>query len=410
MKYFSKNPPLKNEHTSVQRVILGLAILLLSVTLGMAQDVDSVRRGPRILKGSQYGVGRLIPTIEMTDVTGRAVSLRPSSESQLLVVCLTGTGCPLAKRYTPTLAQLEEKYHPRGIDFVFINPNKSESTERVRAAIATHRLQGSYVRDTEREFVGRLAARTTTEVFVIDTAGTLRYRGAVDDQYGIGYSLSEPRVRYLADAVDALLEDQRPPVEATWAPGCELGLSPSVDTVESVTYHNRISRILQHNCIACHRDSGAAPFSLESADAVHDYAGMVADVVRRGTMPPWFAAPQEAESDTLKWANDCSLCAADKVDLLAWLGSGRPLGDPADAPLSIEYPVGWTIGEPDVILQLPEPVAVAATGQMPYQNLVVRTHFEEGKWVKPIFRTPKNSQRGGCAFWPTCQTLRPCKT
>ena len=43
---------------------------------------------------------------------------------------------------------------------------------------------------------------TTTDTFVLDSARTVLYRGPIDDQYGIGYQLDQPRRQYLK-ALDA---------------------------------------------------------------------------------------------------------------------------------------------------------------------------------------------------------------
>ncbi len=82
------------------------------------------------------------------------------------------------------------------------------------------------VRSAEGEkFARALEVTTTSEVFLFDRARTLRYRGAIDDQYGIGYSKPAPTKSYLADAIDGLLSTEAIAVEATTAPGCVLSLS-----------------------------------------------------------------------------------------------------------------------------------------------------------------------------------------
>ena len=109
---------------------------------------------------------------------------------------------------------------------------------------------------------------------------------------------------------------------------------------------------------------------------------MIRKVVGKGTMPPWFAAtPADKPSP---WANDRTLPAADKADLLAWLASERPLGDPADAPKPLSFADGWLIGEPDAVFQFEKPVMVKATGTMPYRYVTVETKLTEDKWVKAI--------------------------
>ena len=223
----------------------------------------------------------------------------------------------------------------------------------------------------------------------MDAARTLVYRGAVDDQYGFAYALDAPRHTYLVDALESVLVGQAPRIAATSSPGCELFLDSADSPAEpsTATYHNRVSRILQNNCVECHREGGLAPFSLETYDHVKDYAGMIRSVVDRQIMPPWFAAPDEATTDNVsgvRWANDRSLSQQDRSDLLAWIEAGVPIGNPQDAPLPRAFPEQWMIGDPDVVLQIPEPVSVRATGRMPYQYARVTTDFAEDRWVRAV--------------------------
>ncbi|MEM9703246.1 MAG: redoxin, partial [Planctomycetota bacterium] len=179
----------------------------------------------------------------------------------------------------------------------------------------------------------------------------------------------------------------RPEIAATTAPGCELfyGEKEPTPAPTKITYHNRVSRIVQANCAECHREDGIAPIGLTTYEEARDYAGMIASVVQRGVMPPWFAAPQPGESaETPHWANDRSLSDAEKADLLAWIDAGAPEGDPADAPLPISFPDGWLIGRPDAVFEFPQPVPVKADGVMPYRYVSVETNFKEDRWVRAI--------------------------
>ncbi|MDF1843640.1 MAG: redoxin family protein [Rubripirellula sp.] len=351
---------------------------------------SSVRQGPRPIKPGLHGVGRYIPNQAFTDITGKQHSLSDFASSKAVVIAMTGTGCPLCLKYAPSLAKIEKKYRDRGVAFIFLNPNASEAPDRLREAVNKYGFEGPYIKDATKQLPAILGADTTTEVFVLDQARTLIYRGAVDDQYGFAYALDAPRVNYLIDALDAALLGERPAVQATSSPGCDLFYETKnkPDHSTSITYHNQISRLIQANCIECHREEGIAPISLESYEEVKDYAGMIRNVVERGIMPPWFASPQPGpETDnpnTLHWANDRSLSASQKQDLYAWIEAGAPRGNPADAPLPITFPDGWLIGKPDAVFEFPQPVPVKATGTMPYKNITVETDLPEDRWIQAI--------------------------
>jgi thiol-disulfide isomerase/thioredoxin/mono/diheme cytochrome c family protein len=342
---------------------------------------ESPRQAPKPLKPSEHGVGMLAPDVDFTDIDGKTWRLNDLKDHKALVVVVTSTSCPLSRKYAPALARLEKSYREKGVTFVFVNPVASDKKADMRAAVKTHRFAGPYVHDADGALAKALGAVTTTDALVLDAARTVVFHGAVDDQYGFAYALNGPRHRYLADALDATLAGRAPTVAATTAPGCALDLTKApAQAVAKVTYHNRISRLMQDNCMECHRQGGVGPFTLESFEDVTGHAGMIRKQVERGVMPPWFAAPPKAGEHS-PWANDRSLAARDKQDLLAWLSAGRPPGNASDAPLPRKFPSDWQIGQPDLIVQIPQPIAVKAEGTMPYQNVTVETKLTADKWI-----------------------------
>ncbi len=348
-----------------------------SPTTPASPATASLKEAPRPIRAAEAGIGRLVPDIPFTDSDGRKGTLAAvAGAARLTVIAFTNSTCPLCQKYAPVLARLEKEYQSKGVTFVFVNPTATARPAEVPFA-------GRYVPDRDGQWVRALGATSTTEVFVIDACRTLLYRGAVDDQYGLGYALDAPRQRYLAAALDELLAGRRPAVAATTAPGCELDGGPGVPAEVPLTYHARIERIVQQYCVECHRRDGVAPFSLESYEEVVAHRGMIRRVVEAGTMPPWLAAPPPPGQPS-PFVNDRRLSETDKRDLLAWLAGDRKKGDPADAPLPRSFPSGWTIGQPDAIYQIPKPIAVKAEGTMPYQYALVETKLEEDRWVQAI--------------------------
>lgn len=154
------------------------------------------------------------------------------------------------------------------------------------------------------------------------------------------------------------------------------------------TYHDEVSRIVQANCVMCHRDGGIAPFSLESYAAVSRYAPMIDVMVSEGRMPPWFANP-----DYGHWANDRSLSTADRETLLGWIAAGTPEGDPENAPPPAEFVEGWMLGEaPDVVIPLPEVQEIPAEGIVDYRYVYVKTDFPEDRWIQKAELRPTGNE------------------
>ena len=168
----------------------------------LAQAQSRIREAPKVIDQAEAGIGHAIPDLEFEDIDGNEATIGQLADGNLLVICLTGTSCPLCRRFAPSLGQIEAEYGKRGVRFLYINPNNVEKPERIRKAIQANALKGPYVRDKEHALVRALGAKTTTEVIVLDAELSVAYRGAVDDQYGIGYSLKKPRHSYLRDALD----------------------------------------------------------------------------------------------------------------------------------------------------------------------------------------------------------------
>ncbi len=363
------------------------ALLATFLLAGLASHLAAVpsislKQGPKPIDADLHGVGRWIPDLSFVTVEGKKGKLSNFKHKKALVVAFTGASCPLSKRFAPTLAAIEKEYGKKDIAFVYVDPIAIKGAkEDLRTMAREQGFQGPVILDESESLTGTFGARTTTDVFVLDSARTVLYRGPVDDQYGIGYQLNEPRRKYLREALDAHLSGMPIKSPALWAPGCELDVSSAKDPKPVWTYHNRISRILEANCVECHREGGVGPFGLEHYDEAEENAGMIRKVVSEGIMPPWFASAPPAGKHS-PWANDRSLCASDKADLLAWIKNGKPEGNPADAPLPQVRKSEWTIGKPDAIFSLPREIEVKATGQMPYVNLRVKTNFPEDRWIQ----------------------------
>jgi len=357
-----------------------------------ATDADApIRRAPRVLSSNERNIGRLAPNVAFEDTAGNRHQLGELAKQKGLLIATTSTSCPLSRKYLPTLTQLAKQYSAAGFGVLLVNPIATDKPADIQQAAAALGADGVYVHDHTGELKAALQLTSTTDALLLDPARTVRYHGAVDDQYGFGYALAAPRTLYLATAIDEYARGVSITVAATEAPGCHLDAEPSTSTPTAVTYHNRISRILQFHCIECHREGGVGPFSLESREEVVAHADMIETVVKQGTMPPWFAAPGPADQPT-PWLNNCSLAPADKQDLLGWLGGDRTEGDPGDAPLPVQFPTGWTIGEPDLVARFPEPMPIQATGVMRYQHVEVDLDLSEDKWVERIEIRPSAPQ------------------
>jgi hypothetical protein len=151
------------------------------------------------------------------------------------------------------------------------------------------------------------------------------------------------------------------------------GASRAIDTP---TFYRDVLPILQQRCQSCHRPGEIGPMPLVTYQQVRPLAHAVADSVSQRRMPPWFADPSVG-----RFSNDPSLSADEIRTVEAWAESNAPAGDFRDAPPLRQWVSGWNIPAPDLVVQMPKPVAIPAQGDVEYTYEIVPTHFTEGKWV-----------------------------
>lgn len=235
------------------------------------------------------GVGRAVADFELRDFRGLPHSLREHAGSKLVAVAFLGADCPLANRAAPRLMEMARTYGPRGVAFLGIDSNQQDSLAQLCQLARVHGIEFPLLKDPGNVVADRFGARRTPEVFVLDAARVVRYRGRVDDQYGIGYARPTAQRRDLALALDELLAGRPVSVPRTQAEGCFIGRVERRPAQGKVTYAGQVARILQQRCVSCHRAGATAPLPLTSYEEAAGWAETIAEVVSEGRMPPWDA-------------------------------------------------------------------------------------------------------------------------
>ena len=145
----------------------------------------------------------------------------------------------------------------------------------------------------------------------------------------------------------------------------------------SPTFYRDVLPILQQHCQSCHRPGEIAPMPLMSYKETKRFARAIADDARDRKMPPWFA-----DTHVGHFSNDPSLSINEIQTLVDWAAAKAPAGKPADAPPAQQFAQGWNIPQPDLVVRMPQPVAIPAEGDVEYTYEIVPTGFTEGKWVR----------------------------
>ncbi|MBV8554227.1 MAG: redoxin domain-containing protein [Planctomycetaceae bacterium] len=170
------------------------------------------------------GIGSRLPNFTLKDaVTGKPVTLyQDYLGRRALVIVFLGTDCPLGNLYVPRLAAMSRAYRDKGVAFLGINANAHEAAEQVAEHARTFGINFPVLKDTKHHVADLAQAERTCEALVLDGRGVIRYRGAIDDQYGLKYRKAEPSRTFLRDAIDAVLAGKAVAVPATPVVGCLL--------------------------------------------------------------------------------------------------------------------------------------------------------------------------------------------
>jgi hypothetical protein len=153
------------------------------------------------------------------------------------------------------------------------------------------------------------------------------------------------------------------------------------------TFNKDVLPILQRSCQECHRPGAIAPMSFMTFKDTRPYARAIAKSVVARTMPPWFADPKVGHFENARFLSETEIGT-----LTAWADKGALEGDARDKPAPVAFADGWTIGTPDIIVEMPKAVEIPATGILDQSNVLVYAHFKKDMWVKAAEVRPGNAK------------------
>lgn len=138
------------------------------------------------------------------------------------VLVFATTDCPISNRYAPEVQRLAGRFAGK-VEFKLVYPVPTDTDAAIREHVKTFGYTMPWQRDRSQALVKKTGVTVTPEVAVIDTAGTVLYRGRIDDRYiDFGRDRPQPTVRDLERSLDAILAGKPVPVRETRAVGCIL--------------------------------------------------------------------------------------------------------------------------------------------------------------------------------------------
>ncbi len=144
---------------------------------------------------------------------------------------------------------------------------------------------------------------------------------------------------------------------------------------------NEIAPIIHQNCSTCHNPDGIGPFSLITYEDITKRARQMSEVVQSGYMPPWQTDPHYSVGIIGE-----RILSTDEISLIReW--AAQQESSSSLPPEDYKYPVfnnKWALGEPDLVLKLPEPYSLSEQGIDVYRNFVIPLPIEVKRYVRAL--------------------------
>ena len=168
------------------------------------------------LHAQEFRPGSPVTDFVLTDVSGRPVHYI-ALKGHVTVVMFFSTRCPISNAFNYRRNQLYVEFRDL-VRFIAIDSNSNESLAEVRDYARAVEFDFPVYRDENNAVADRLAAQVTTETFVIDSTGTIRYHGSIEDSP----NPTRAKIRGLRLGIEAVLHSAAVATPETKSPGCSI--------------------------------------------------------------------------------------------------------------------------------------------------------------------------------------------
>lgn len=188
--------------TAVLLTVLALVAFVLNPTVGSAAD---------------FAVGSTLENFSLSDTNGAMRSYNDLKGKNGAVIVFLSAQCPVVKAYNERINQIAADYRDKGINFIGINSNHTESLEWVKSHAAEN-YKFPVLVDKGNVLADKLGANVTPEVYFFDAKNVLLYHGAIDNDRS-GKAITD---QYLKTAFDSSLAGKAVEKTRANAFGCSI--------------------------------------------------------------------------------------------------------------------------------------------------------------------------------------------
>jgi len=174
-----------------------------------------------------YGIGDLADDFSLKNIDNSMVSLADYKDAKGFIVTFTCNTCPFAVLYEDRIQALNEKYASQGYPVIAIMPNNTDVKPGDNMQAMKQRAQEKgftfpYLIDKGQKVYPKFGATKTPHIYVLEKTkkgNVVKYIGAIDDNHE---DASAVKIKFVENAVDALLKGEEVMQKETKAIGCSI--------------------------------------------------------------------------------------------------------------------------------------------------------------------------------------------
>ena len=156
-------------------------------------------------------------------VLGGKFHLPQGGDSIATVLVLFGHDCPISNGYVPEINRLCKEFATRKVAFCVVYADADLKLEEAAKHAKEYGFVCPAILDPKLTLARANGATIKPEVVVLSPEQKLLYRGRIDDRYvDFGKQRTEPTVRELRDALQAILAGKPIAVTRTKPIGCDI--------------------------------------------------------------------------------------------------------------------------------------------------------------------------------------------
>ncbi len=324
----------------------------------------------------------------LIDLAGTIHQLGQNPQGQIRGFVFLSPECPISNSVLQSLNTVSEHQADKRVAIFGVVADPTISRDAAARHFREFGVTFPVLFDQAGLLADILEPQRVPEAFLLDADQRVIYRGAIDDTWTtVGRRKPTATRHYFAEAIAASRAGQPVELSRTKAVGCLFESFQTVQAAGDRTYCRDVAPIIFSRCLSCHRAGQVAPFALETYEQTAKRARWIATVAADEIMPPW---PPHQTQRRLIGAR--GLTEKEKAVLADWAASGRRFGDRADLPPTPTFSSGWRLGQPDLVLKMPEPFAVPANGPDIFQHFVIPIDIPADRLVTAIELHPGNKR------------------